>query len=329
MVLRLIEVYVPSGVEKKIFDIVQPDQYIWIRFHYVDKKDDLVLIRILTTIQWDEQIIDAITKMYSVYKGFELVVFAPRTASPLPKDENRDSDKRLEPIPRMSRQELYISMFSTAQLSFSTLLMVILSSVVAAIGLYKNDPAIIIGAMVMAPFLGPNMALGLGVTLADVKLIFKSMRALLMMLFVSLVLGIVFGLLLPVNPSIPQIQSRTSVDILAVFVALASGAAGTISTVTGQMMSLVGVMVAVALLPPFITFAMLLGAGYFASSFQAFMLFFANIIGVNLASVIVFRVYGITPMSWWDKKKARRLATIASFIWLILLILLVIVVVGS
>ncbi|NOZ91705.1 TIGR00341 family protein [bacterium 3DAC] len=321
MELRLIEAYIPKGLEEKLLESLDDDKYIWLRFHDIDNNDNFVLVRVLTTIKWDEEVIDRITSLYSVYEGFELVVFQPKTAEPL--HNKKEHRKRLGPIPRISRQELYVSMFSKATLSFSNILMVILSAIVAGIGLYKNDPAVIIGAMVMAPFLGPNMALGLGVTLADTRLIFESIKTLFVMLIVAFVLGIIMGWSLPVNPNIPQIASRTDVDILAVIVALASGAAGTLSAITGEMASLVGVMVAVALLPPFMVFSMLLGAGYFSSAFGALMLFFANIIGVNLASVTLFNIYGITPMTWWDKRKAQILSAAAYGLWFLLLLFLI------
>jgi len=317
MELRLVEAYIPKGIEDKALEKLNPETYIWIRLHDIDNKDDFVLLRVLTTIKWDEEIIDIITELYSIYDGFELVVFQPKTAEPLHKKKERR--KNLGPIPRISRQELYVNMFSKATLSFSTLLMVVLSAIVAGIGLYKNDASVIIGAMVMAPFLGPNMALGLGITLADTRLIWESVKSLLIMLVIAFVLGISLGITLPVSPSIPQIASRTNVDILSVLVALSSGAAGTLSVITGEMASLVGVMVAVALLPPFMTFSMLLGAGYVNASLGALALFFANIIGVNIASVTLFNIYGITPMSWWDKKKSQILSAVSYGIWIILL----------
>ncbi len=324
MELRLIEAYIPKGLEDKLDEELDKDRYIWLRLHDIDNKDDFLLVRILTTIKWDEYIIDVITSLYSVYEGFELVVFQPKTAEPLhTKKENR---KRLGPIPRISRQELYVSMFSRATLSFSAVLMLILSAIVAGIGLYKNDAAVIIGAMVMAPLLGPNMALGLGVTLADMGLIWESVKTLIVMLVLAMVLGILLGVFLPITSDIPQIASRTDVDILSVIVAITSGAAGSLSMVTGEMASLVGVMVAVALLPPFMTFAMLLGAGYVSAAGGAFLLFIANIIGVNLASVAVFNIYGITPMSWWEKKKAQMLSIFAYGIWLFLLVILLVII---
>ncbi len=320
----MIEAYIPKGLENKIKQDLSEESYIWLRIHDIDNEDNFVLLRILTTIKWDEQIIDTITSLYGVYEGFELVVFSPKTAEPI--HSKKERRKNLGPIPRISRQELYVSMFSKATLSFSSILMVILSAIVAGIGLFKSDPAVIIGAMVMAPFLGPNMALGLGVTLADTKLIYESIKTLFVMLIVAFVIGVGMGWFLPVVPTIPQIYSRTSVDVLAIIVAIASGAAGTLSAITGEMASLVGVMVAVALLPPFMVFSMLLGSGYVSSAMGALMLFLANVIGVNLASVMLFNVYGITPLTWWNKKKARLLSAIAYSLWFVLLVVLIFII---
>jgi uncharacterized membrane protein len=89
--------------------------------------------------------------------------------------------------------------------------MAALSSVVAAVGLLRNDLAVIIGAMVIAPLLGPNVALSLATTLGDTDLARQALRANLMGLTVALTLSVAVGWLLPVDPSLPAIFHRTQV----------------------------------------------------------------------------------------------------------------------
>lgn len=74
-------------------------------------------------------------------------------------------------------------------------------------------------------------------------------------------------------------------------------------------------MVAVALLPPLAVFGMLLGSGSFSASLGAFILFLVNIVCVNLAGVVTFRVFGVRPKVWWKEESARTGARNAMILW--------------
>ncbi len=86
--------------------------------------------------------------------------------------------------------------------------MVLLSTIVAAIGLYYNSVAMIIGAMVIAPLLGPNIALSFGVTLGDLPLLRHGMLTALAGVAATMTLSMLIGVLLQANPASPEIASR-------------------------------------------------------------------------------------------------------------------------
>ena len=122
------------------------------------------------------------------------------------------------------------------------------------------------------------------------------------------------------------IQSRTEISGSALVLALASGCAGILALTRGLPSAIIGVMVAVALMPPLVTSGMLLGAGEIQLGTRALLLTIANIICVNLAGVITFWFQGVRPRSWWREGKARKRAIMAGLIWsgfLLLLILLI------
>ena len=104
--------------------------------------------------------------------------------------------------------------------------------------------------------------------------------------------------------------------------ALASGAAGAIAFTTGVSAALIGVMVAVALLPPLVAFGLMLGGGHPLLSLGALALFLINLICVNLAGVTTFLLQGIRPATWWEKERASKATRIAIGLWASLLVVL-------
>jgi uncharacterized membrane protein len=104
--------------------------------------------------------------------------------------------------------------------------------------------------------------------------------------------------------------------------ALAAGAAGALAYTTAAPGALIGVMVAVALLPPTVTFGMLLGSGHMRAALAALLLLLTNLICVNLAGVLAFLVQGVRPRTWWEADRARRAVRNAVALWTILLVVL-------
>ena len=89
---------------------------------------------------------------------------------------------------------------------------------------------------------------------------------------------------------------------------IASGSAGALALTTGVSATLIGAMMAVALLPPLVTFGLLLGGAHPALAMGALSLFLMNLICVNLAGMTTFLVQGIHPATWWEKDRAAKSA---------------------
>jgi len=137
------------------------------------------------------------------------------------------------------------------------------------------------------------------------------------------------GYVYDISPEIHEIATRTQIGLSYFFLALASGCAGVLAFTTGVSSALIGVMVAVALLPPLTVFGLLLGSGHVSEAFGALLLFCVNIICINLAGVITFLSQGVSPRVWWQAEKARKAARLSVLLWsmssfLLLLILVII-----
>ena len=285
---------------------------------------------ILLPVEETEGFLDACEDRFGNLEGFRLILL-PVDAS-LPAVE-KETEKPPEPeaktvgiFRRISRQELYEKVLQGSELTPLYLLLAVLSAVVAAIGLLRGDVAIIIGAMVIAPFLGPNVALALATTLADTKLATRAALAnavgILIVMAISVAIGGVFG----ASPTLPQVASRTQVGLGDIILAVAVGTAGVLSMTAGVAAVLVGVMIAVALLPPMVAFGMLLGAGHTAAALGALSLLLVYVIGINLAGVTTFLVQGIRPATWWEAQKARRATWTAITLWAAFLVAFAIVI---
>ena len=164
-------------------------------------------------------------------------------------------------------------------------MLVLLSTIVAAVGLLADNVAVVIGAMVIAPLLGPNLAQALGVALGDRRLAWRALRTNLAGIVLAVALSAAVGALLRGEITSDELLQRTVVGLDSVTLALASGAAAVLSISTGLPSVLVGVMVAVALLPPAATMGIMLGHGLFDLAAGAALLLAVNVVCVNVAGV--------------------------------------------
>ena len=325
MALRLIEMVLPEENGAEVRELLKAHKVI--ENQQLRLADGEVLVRILLDAEQIEAVLDLLGKRYSAEAGNRVVILPveatlPRAEAkperePAAKPEQAPTEEK--PPERIGREELYEDIKDAARCSRVYLAMVVLSTIVAAVGLYYNSVAIIIGAMVIAPLLGPNMAMVLATTLGDLPLLRRALLTALAGIAMTMVLSVIIGVLLKVNPATPEIASRNGVALGDVAVALACGAAGALAFTTGVSATLIGVMVAVALLPPLVTFGLMLGSGHLASASGALSLFLMNLICVNLAGVSTFLVQGIRPATWWEKDRAVKATRVAIVLWAALL----------
>lgn len=323
MALRLIEMVLPEKDGVEIHELLK--EHKTLEYRQISLPDGDVLVRILLDAEQSEAVLDLLGERYAGKEGNRVVILAVEATLPRAEPEPEPGSEPEQPAPqekppeRISREELYEDIKDAAQCSRVYLTMVVLSTIVAAVGLYYNSVAIIIGAMVIAPLLGPNMALALATTLGDLTLLRRALLTALAGIAMTMVLSVVISLLLQVDPATPEMASRNGVGLGDLVVALASGAAGALAFTTGVSATLIGVMVAVALLPPLVAFGLLLGSGHAALAMGALSLFLMNLICVNLAGVTTFLVQGIRPATWWEKDRASKATRIAIALWLVIL----------
>ncbi|MDH5472252.1 MAG: TIGR00341 family protein, partial [Gammaproteobacteria bacterium] len=298
--MKLIEVIADTNITDTIANIARNNNALDFRLA-LKTEDGRQAIRILLTDEKVQSTLDDLQNIISANPDARIIVIPVDATLPLPAQATQDIKSSTT-----SREALYDSVSKNARLDSNFIVLVVLSTLVAAIGLIQNNVAVVIGAMVIAPLLGPNLALALGTALGDIELMKKSLITNLAGVSLSITLSIILGIIWPFNIHSAELMARTDVGMDSLALALASGAAAALSLTTGLSSVLVGVMVAVALLPPAATFGLMLGHGQYQLAMGAALLLAANVVCVNLATKIVFMVKGISPRTWWQKEKARR-----------------------
>jgi len=183
--------------------------------------------------------------------------------------------------------------------------------------------------MVIAPLLGPNVALSFATTIGDGELGRNALKTNIVGIVIAFAVSLVLGYFLVIDPESGEIASRTIVSYADIGLALASGVAAALSITTGAPAVLIGVMVAVALMPPLVTFGLLLGSGNILLSIKAFELVAINMISINIAGVVTFLFQGVRPLNWWEASKAKKATRLAIIIWVALLIVLTVLLMSS
>jgi len=326
MSLRLLEVFLPQGCTQRLLELLEARSplQVW----PISLAESQSLVRILLSVKEAEAVIDLLESEFAGVEGFRILLLSVEAAVPriesvqeeaFKSSKTDKSSKTNVPNWRINRQELYESISDTVTLTSTHVMMVLLSAIIAAIGLLRNNATIITGAMVIAPLLGPNMALSLATTLGDRTLARRAVQIGAIGIAIALAFALSVGSLVAIDPTIPEIAMRTRVRGSDVILAIASGVAGALSFTSGATSAIVGVMVAVALLPPLVSFGLLLGAGYGQEAIGAILLFLTNLICLNLAGVATFFLQNIRPKEWWKADRAEKLSGTALLLWFTLL----------
>ncbi|MGR3511413.1 MAG: TIGR00341 family protein [Paracoccaceae bacterium] len=274
-----------------------------------------------------QDVVDAVQAALSAQKDWRLTILPVETTVPLPRDEEEAEKRRKKAsenkIGGMTREEVWNTVWGQAKLDEIYLTFVVLSTIVAALGMLTNSVAVVVGAMVIAPLLGPNLAFSVGVALGDGKLIGRALLTNVAGLVLALILSIAIGYFWTGSLQTDELMARSGIGFDGLIIALASGAAAALSLTTGISSALVGVMVAVALLPPTSATGIFLGAGQYQLAAGAAMLLAVNVVSVNIAAHTILFWRGIRPRTFFEDKKAARGRIASVVVWVLLLAVLV------
>ncbi|PWN06286.1 TIGR00341 family protein [Rhodohalobacter mucosus] len=344
MALRLIQILPPPDF-KDHESLIDHDAVVdsWIEH----EEQGRTTINMLADVELTENILNELDQQFTTEEDYRIILLPVSATLPshVPDDEEDEEEddgqgKRTMPgtkgdekekeedkrVKRISREELYEEIKKVVDSSWVYMLLIALSVVVAANGLIRNSAAMVIGAMVIAPILGPNVGLSLATTLGDKSLLKRSLKSIFYGFSLTLLLSVLMGLAIEFDETVYEIASRTQVSFADIALGLAAGVAGCLSFTRGVSAAVIGVMVAVALLPPLVATGLLLGSGQIELAMRAGLLTVTYIICVNLAGVLTFFLQGIKPQSFIKQKEGEELSIYAIIVWAGMLIVLALII---
>ena len=211
-------------------------------------------------------------------------------------------------------KDLFLLLKDNARSSRDYIILMVLSSLVASLGLFLNSAAVIIGAMVLAPLMAPIISLSMGALRNDTTLIRTSLSTIGLGVLLALGASALAALIVPLQKITPEIAGRLQPSLLDLGVAVGSGIAGAYAHARESVMkSLPGVAIAVALVPPLCVAGIGIGWMSWDVISGASLLFLTNLVGIALAGLLTFMMLGYSPV----KRATKGLG------WSLLLVLLV------
>ncbi|MGL5547337.1 MAG: TIGR00341 family protein [Tannerellaceae bacterium] len=201
------------------------------------------------------------------------------------------------------------SIYKGVEFKGANLWVLIFATFIASLGLNTNSTAVIIGAMLISPLMGPIMGFGLGLGINDIDLIKKSAKNYAIATLFSVLTSTIYFLLSPLSEAQSELLARTQPTIYDVLIALFGGLAGIVASSTKLKGNVIpGVAIATALMPPLCTAGFGLATGNLFYFFGAFYLYFINTVFISLSTLVVVRLMRFSKISLIDKVKEKRVA---------------------
>ena len=219
----------------------------------------------------------------------------------------------------------------TSGISFrgANLWVLIFAIFIASLGLNVNSTAVIIGAMLISPLMGPIIGMGLAMGINDLNLMRRAVKNFGVATLISVLTAMVYFLITPLGEAQSELLARTSPTIYDVLIATFGGAAGILALCTkGKGNVIPGVAIATALMPPLCTAGYGLATGHFLYFLGAFYLFFINTVFISLATYVGVRLMHFHRLEFQNPALAKKAQRIVAGIAIVTMIPATIMTIG-
>ena len=192
----------------------------------------------------------------------------------------------------------------------ANLWMLIFAVFIASLGLNINSIVVIVGAMLIAPLMGPAMGFGLGVGAFDFGLIKSSLKSFGVVTFIGAATAFIFFFLFPYSEAPSELLLRTQPSVYDIFIALFGGTAGIVACSSRSKANIIaGVAVATALMPPLCTVGFGIAAGNMVFLLGGLYLYFFNSVFIGIGAAAMVRMLKISRPKVFDKNRENRIST--------------------
>ncbi len=226
-------------------------------------------------------------------------------------------------LPTLSAQEqvaVYRRMQQAARPNINYYVLITLSAVIATLGLLLNSPAVVIGAMLVAPLMSPMVAIAVGITFGDIRTLRNALTATVQGILAAIFIGILITAILPISDPSSEVLARTRPNLMDLLVALASGMAGAYAIARKEVgEALPGVAIAAALVPPLGTVGIGIALGDPAIAGGSLLLFTTNLVAIVFSAALVFLLLGIRPPQQMERRRWLRRGLLISIVSLMVI----------
>ncbi len=220
---------------------------------------------------------------------------------------------------KAQRDEVVANIAKGVEFRGVNLWVLIFATMIASLGLNVNSAAVIIGAMLVSPIMGPIMGIGLSLGINDFELLKKSLRNFVLMFIVAIITSTIYFFISPLSSNSSELLARTTPTTYDVLIALFGGLAGIVAQTRQDRTSTVipGVAIATALIPPLCTAGFGIATGQLRFFLGAFYLFFINSVFIALATYLMVRFLKYEKKVFIDKVRERNVKRLMMAITLV------------
>lgn len=305
--MRLLQISVPAGKLQAVRSILDEHDIAYVVTEETSGREIEAIVSFPLPAEAVEPVLEDL-RSAGLERGGYTVISDANTVISEQYDELEDEWTEEIDEEKIAREELHqrAKDLIPGRMTFFTMSTV--SAVVATAGILMDSAAVVVGSMVIAPLIGPALAASVGTVLDDAELFRTGVWWQLIGVTLAVASATAFALLVrhvylippgTVITDIAQVQERLAPNFLALAIALGAGVAGALSLSTGVSAALVGVMIAVALIPPAAVVGIGIAWGMPGVVLAASILMILNVLAINLAALGVFWYRGYRPSRWF------------------------------
>lgn len=313
--MRLVQVTIPAGKRETVLSTLDDHDVDYVVTDETSKREVTGVVYFPLPANAVQEVLDDLRQAGLADDAYTVVIEAETVVSrrfdrlreQYEAEEEKSSDQ-------VAREELKTTAEDLVRSVPTFAILTVISAVIATAGLLLDSPAVVVGSMVIAPLIGPAMSASVGTVVDDRSLVHRGIKMQFIGVVLAVVAATVFAFSVQIASLVPpgldpttigQVRTRIAPDFLSLVVALGAGVAGAMSLTAGVSSALVGVMIAVALIPPAATMGIGIAYGLPVVALSSGVLTLVNVLSINLAALVVFWRAGYSPYQFTRREEAR------------------------